>query len=143
MADRNDPSLAEKLYAEGMAYDWRGEQSPASTAIARAAFEQAASVGHVKALRELSEMMFQGSGGPQERERALWLKWAAFVRGDQEALEELSDMLGSFAEAASDDEGRKRAERASEKAEEAHQHLRWLGSYLHELVRTNPSDKSG
>ncbi len=128
---------AKALYEEGMKYNWRQDKSPANAALSRATLECAAAMGHTKARRELAEMIFQGSGGPQNREHALWLKWSAFVRGDGEALEELSALLESYAESVTPPGARQRATDAARKAEEVSERVGWLGNYLHELARLN------
>lgn len=132
---QNDP--AEALYKEGMKYNWRQDKSPANATLSRATLESAAATGHTKALRELAEMMFQGSGGPRNQEHALWLKWSAFVRGDTEALEELSALLESYAEYVDQPDDRLRVNSAARKVEEASELLSWIGNYLHKLARLN------
>lgn len=137
MTDKPQKDLAATLYEEGMKYNWRQDKSPANAALSRANLERAAALGHSKAIRELAEMIFQGSGGPQNQEYALWLKWSAFVRGDNEALEELSALLESFAESVTQPGARQRAIEATRKAEEVGERLGWLGNYLHDLARMN------
>jgi hypothetical protein len=135
MSDDPEKNLPEWLYAEGMKYNWRQDQSPANAALSRAAFERAANLGHTKALRELAEMIFLGSGGPKDQEHALWLKWSAFRRNDDEALEELVALLQSYAESGLAGSEQRRAINAAQKAEEAAERLSYLGGYLAELVR--------
>lgn len=132
-ADPNTQDRAQFLYEEGLKYNWRGPDSGANAALARAAFEQASRQQHPKALRELAEMMFAGSGGAKEQERALYLKWQAARLGEVEALEELSALLGSYAEGQVKSSDRTRAELAAEKAERAHELMNYLGSYLQNL----------
>ena len=139
MMEKPPANIAEALYDEGMRYNWRQAASPANAALARAGLERAASLGHMKALREAAEMMFLGSGGPKDEEHALWLKWAAFVRGDGDALEELSALLGSYAESASDPSAKRDAARAALQAEEADERLRRVGTYVHDLLRKKMS----
>ena len=86
MTGKQELNDADALYEEGMKYNWRQNGSFANAALSRANLQQAAVLGHTKALRELAEMMFAGSGGPKDQEHALWLKWSAFCRGDQESL---------------------------------------------------------
>lgn len=136
MTDRPETNLAESLYAEGMKYNWRQNESLANAALSRANLERAAAMHHTKAIRELAEMMFVGSGGPKDQERALWLKWSASVRGDGDALEELADLLDSYAENVSDSETQAHATNAARKADEAFERLRYVGSFVHELFRT-------
>lgn len=135
MSDAHQTKLADDLYSTGMQYNWRKSESPANATFARAALERAAALGHTKAMRELSEMLFVGSGGPPELEHALWLKWSAGIRGDYEAFEELSALLEGYGESIADTGDRERAEGAARKAEETGEHLAWLGSYLYGLVR--------
>lgn len=135
MTDKPDLDIAATLYTEGMKYNWRHTESPANAALSRANLERAAALGHTKAIRELAEMIFVGSGGPKDEEHALWLKWAAFVRGDQESLEELSALLDSYSDNATDPEIRTRASNAARKTEEAEEQLRYVGGFVHELFR--------
>lgn len=137
MTDKPHLDIAEEIYAEGMKYNWREAESPANAMLARACLERAAATGHTKALRELSEMMFQGSGGLRNQEHALWLKWSACARGDFDAFEELSTLLESFALSLTHEDDRRRAIDGARKAEEVAEQLQWLKSYLHELVRLN------
>lgn len=141
MHEKSPQDFAEELYAEGMRYNWRGAASSANAMLSRATLERAAATGHTKALRELSEMMFQGSGGPQNQEQALWLKWSAVVRGDIDALEELSALLESYAESLTQPNGRQHASEGARKAEEASEKLQWLGSYLHGLAADPSSNE--
>ena len=134
-SDAPDKDLADKLYREGMTYNWRGDDSLANATLARALFERSARLGHTKALRELAEMMFVGSGGPKEMERALWLKWSAYRKNDEEALEELVALLESYAESGVDSGSQHRAENAARKAEEAGEQLRYVSDFLQALVR--------
>lgn len=135
MSDTLGNELANRLYAEGMQYNWRGDESLANATLSRAAFERSAALGHTKAQRELAEMMFLGSGGPKDMERALWLKWSAYRKNDEEALEELVALLESYAEFGVDSDSQRRAGNAARKVEEARGHLRYVGDFLHALVR--------
>jgi TPR repeat protein len=121
---------AQFLYEEGKKYNWRGPESGANVAVARAAFEQAASLRHPKAMCELADMMFVGSGGAKEQERALQLKFHAARLGEIGALEELSALLGSYAEEQVKPSERSRAELAGKKAEQAGELLHYLASYI-------------
>ena len=129
----NSNEHAQSLYEEGMKYNWRESESGANAALARAALEQAARLHHPKALRELAEMMFVGSGGAREQERALQLKFHAAQIGEIEALEELSALLESYAEGQVKSSGRNRAELAANKAVQASELLNYLSSYIAEL----------
>lgn len=135
MSDCPDKALADKLYAEGKKYNWRQDESPANAALSRAAFERAASLGNTRAIRELAEMIFLGSGGPKEPERALGLKLSAIWHDDDEALEELVALLESYAESDIDAGSKRRAENAARKTEEAGEHLRYVRAFVHELIR--------
>ncbi|SJM92021.1 hypothetical protein [Crenothrix polyspora] len=126
----NSNDRAQFLYEEGMRYNWRGPDSGANAAVARASFEQATRLRHPRAMRELAEMMFVGSGGAKEQERALQLKFHAARLGEIEALEELSALLGSYAEEQVKPSERNRAELAAKKAEQAGELLHYLGSYI-------------
>jgi hypothetical protein len=123
------------LYEQAMQHDWRQAESPSHAAFARALLERAAAGQHTKALRELSEVMFAGVGGPREPERALALKWAAFKRGDTEALDELSALLGSYSEEMIKALDRERAKVAAEKAEQAYVLISWIESYLNDTTQ--------
>jgi TPR repeat protein len=135
MSTQEDDELSQSLYEEAMQYNWRGPESLANAPIARAKFERAAALKYRKALRELAEMMFVGAGCPREPERALGLKWGACALGDYEALEELSALLGSYAEDSENNKDAHRASLAAEKAEEAHKLLEWLSGYIHDVSR--------
>lgn len=131
----DDDDAAQRLYEEAMKHNWRQSASQSHAALARALFERAAVKQHRKALRELAEMMFAGSGGPKEPERGIALKWAAFKLGDGDALEELSALLGSYAEDVVRSNDRDRARLAAEKAENAHELLAWIESYIDDKTR--------
>jgi len=142
MTDSAETNLAEFLYAEGMRYNWR-QDSPVNAALSRANLERAAALGHTKAMRELAEMVFVGSGGPVDAEQALLLKWSAFMKGDEESLEELACLLGSYAEGNVDSGTKKRAENAAQKAEDAVEGLRYVSSFVRELYRIKQISKRG
>lgn len=125
----------QRLYEQAMQHDWRQPESPAHAALARGLLERAAHGGHKKALRELAEMMFAGVGGPHEPERALALKWNAFKLGEIEALEELSALLGSYAEELIKPEEQSRSKRAADKAEEAYELVKWIDSYINDTCQ--------
>ena len=98
MSHASDIDLAEKLYREGLNYNWREGHLPENLMCARAAFTNAARLGHVKAGREVAEMIFFGSGGPKDMEEALLRMWNAYGKNDEEALDELVALLESYAE---------------------------------------------
>lgn len=137
----DERELAERHYADGMQYNWRDAESPKNAMLARALLERAAALEHPKALRELAEMEFSGTGGPKNQEHALWLKWAAIVRGDHEALEELSALLETYAESIPNSLEKNRAAGAAAKAEAAGEALQWLGSYLQGVLQSRPDAK--
>ncbi len=136
MTDKSEINFAESLYQEGMKYNWTHNNSPSNSTLARIAFQGAAEKGHTKAMRELAEMIFQGSGGAKNQEQALFWKWSAFKKGDLEALEELSALLGSYAEILSEFNEAKYANKTAQKAEDAFLILNEIESYLHELRRS-------
>lgn len=94
----NNPSIASELFAEGMKYNHAQSKSPAAATLARAAFNQAAALGHNEASKALANMEFYGEGGDKNQERAILRLWSVFTKGDAAALEELSDMISSYAE---------------------------------------------
>ena len=94
--DDEDP--AEALFREGKKYDWRQDRSPAAAILARANFEQAASLGHTRAIRALGHMVYDGRGGSQDKEYGILVLWSAFRLGDQGALEEVADMVDAYSE---------------------------------------------
>ncbi len=128
------PGSAEELYRNGLEKNWRGSGEGMDAALARAMFERSASMGHVGGIRELAEMMFVGSGGSSEPERALLLKLQAARRGSVEALDELAAMLAEYSEQQVRQLDREKASAAALKAEEAHARIRWLENYLNGLA---------
>jgi TPR repeat protein len=86
------------LYAEGMRYDLKQDSSPAAASLARASFQQAATMGHQGAVRALAHLIYEGRGGPRNKEHALLLLWSAVKHGELSALEDLADLLGTYAE---------------------------------------------
>ncbi len=98
MIDEDDEDPSEALFNEGKKYDWRQDKSPAAATLARANFEQAASLGHTGAIRALGHMIYDGRGGDQDNEYGILVLWSAFRLGDQGALEEVEDMLEVYAE---------------------------------------------
>ena len=85
MTENTSENPADILYAEGMKYDLRQDKSLAAATLARASFQQAASMGHTKAIRALAHMVFEGNGGGKDREQAILMLWSAFLRGDHES----------------------------------------------------------
>ena len=134
MTNNVNNSSAELLFAEGMKYDWRQSQSPAAATLARANFQQAATMGHTKAIRALAHMIFEGNGGEQDREHALLLLWSAFLRGDHDALQELVDLLESYAESIENPYSRKVASETAQRTEELDMRLQQVGAFMRELA---------
>ena len=93
---------AEIFYTKGMNYNWRQAESPAASTLARAAFRQAATMGHAAALSALADMNFNDEWGGRDKELALTQMWSAFRQGDHEALEALEDMLETYGETTED-----------------------------------------
>lgn len=135
MADILPEYPAELLYKEGMKYDLRQDKSPAAATLARAAFQQAATMGHTGAIRALAHMIFEGNGGNQDREHAILLLWSAFLRGDHESLEELADILASYAESPNTPLLGKDAADAARRAEEIVDRLARLKSFINDVVQ--------
>lgn len=102
-----NPSIASELFEEGMKYNYAQSKSPAATTLARAAFNQAAALGHNEASKALANMEFYGEGGDKNKERAILRLWSVFTNGDAGALEDLADMLSSYAEGLESQEKRK------------------------------------
>lgn len=134
MTPSSKPTPGEALYAEGMKYDWRQDTSPSAATLARAAFQQSATMGHTGALRSLAHMSFDGRGGGQDQKQALLMLWSAFLKGDRDALEELSDLLASYAEVTSPPK-QKQAEQMAQKVGEVAALIADIESFMHELVR--------
>lgn len=88
----------EFFYREGMKYDLNQDRSPSAATSARAAFQQASMLGHLKATRALAHLIYEGRGGAMDQEHALMLLWSCFLKGDHGSLQELEDMLESYAE---------------------------------------------
>jgi TPR repeat protein len=124
---------ADLYYAEAMKYDWRQESSPAAATLARVAFNQAASMGHAQAISALAHMTFDGSGGEQDRELALILLWSSFRRGNYIALQELVDMLESYAEISPESQLGKSSEETAKQVEEICQKLILVEHFIDKL----------
>lgn len=69
MANEDDQRPADYLYSEGMKYGLEQDASPAAASLARANFQQAAAMGHAGAVRALAHLIYEGRGGPQDKER--------------------------------------------------------------------------
>ena len=129
-----EPITAELLYSEGMKYDL-ADKSPADATVARACFQQAATMGHLKACRALAHMTFDGSGGDQDKESALLFLWQAFRQGDFDALEELADMLESYAETAREPSLKKYSGQTACRLTEINDQLQRVSSFMEDLKR--------
>lgn len=138
MPNDDDQSPAEYFYSEGMKYDLRQDEWPEAAALARAAFERAADMGHLKAARALAHYYYAGRGGPQDRERGLWNLWAAFNRGDQEALEELGDLLGSYSAEVQKPDEAQRAARVADMIGDLNSGLEVVSTFMRELRKLAP-----
>ena len=98
MIDDEDEDPSEILFNEGKKYDWRRDKSPAAATLARANFEQAASLGHIGAIRALAHMIFDGRGGSHDKEYGILIMWSAFQTGDKAAIGEVENMLEAYAD---------------------------------------------
>jgi TPR repeat protein len=134
MTENTSENPADILYAEGMKYDLRQDKSLAAATLARASFQQAASMGHTKAIRALAHMVFEGNGGGKDREQAILMLWSAFLRGDHESLEELVDVLESYAEAKDAPFKSKDISDAARQVEDTIDRLARVKYFIHELV---------
>jgi TPR repeat protein len=124
----------EFFYREGMQYDWRQDKSPSAATLARAAFKQAAQMGHIKATHELAHLYYYGTGGIQDQERALLLLWSCFQRGDDGALEQLVDMLNTYAEQVPAPQNAKAAALSAQKLEQIAPMQRYVESLMQEFA---------
>lgn len=131
----DSPSPEDTLFKEGMKYDWRQGESPEAATLARACFQQAAAMGHKEALRALAHLVFDGRGGTQNKEQALLLLWSAFNRGDRAALEELGDLLASYAEQLEDNADAKAANNIAETLISLNTSLVRVSNYMQKLAR--------
>lgn len=136
MSDDSTEDPADHLYAEGKKYDWNQDKSPAAASLARANFQQAAAMGHRGAVRALAHLVYEGRGGPEDKEQALLLLWSAFNRGDFEALEELGDLLASYAEQLERPHESKAATAIAETLEQLGLGVSKTSSFMHQLART-------
>lgn len=134
MTENTSDNPADILYSEGMKYDLRQDKSPAAATLARASFQQAASMGHTRAIRSLAHMVFEGNGGAKDREQAILMLWSAFLRGDHESLEELVDILESYAEVKDVQLKTKDISDAARQIEDIIDRLARVKHFIHELV---------
>jgi TPR repeat protein len=135
-------SPAEYLFSEGKKYDWNQDQSPVAAALARANFEQAAAMGHKGAVRAFAHLLYEGRGGPKNPEQALLLLWSAFKRGDEDSLEELADLLASYAEQHKDPHSAKSASKISATIENLTHELTVVSDYMHHLLLSSRSQQT-
>ena len=144
MSDDATQDPADYLYSEGKKYDWQQDESLAAATLARANFQQAASMGHRGAVRALAHLIYEGRGGPQDKERALLLLWSAFNRGDLDALEELADLLASYAEQLQNLPESSAATEIAETIANLDLALSKVSSYMHKIARARlqQADKS-
>ena len=137
--DEMDP--AERLYAEGKRFDWKQDKSPAAATLARANFQQAASMGHKGAVRAVAHMIYEGRGGGRDQAKGLLLLWSAFRRGDQDALEEFVDLLATYGDESDSAEHRRVATPLAKSLEEVNLILARTTSFMYELARVRAHDK--
>ena len=124
---------AERMYKEAKQYNWRDKQADA--ALAHSLFSSAALLGHVRAKCDLAGMMFAGHGGPSEQAKAMAITWQAFAPNGDEPLQQLGELLDSYANTLADPAEKQRALNATEKAAEAFELLRYVSAYVIELAR--------
>lgn len=136
--DSADP--AERVFAEGKRFDWKQDKSPAAATLARANFQQAASMGHKAARRALAHMIYEGRGGERDRTKGLLLLWSASRQGDEDALGEFIDLLGSYGEEAESPEHRSRASSLASALEEANETFGKTANFMYVLIRERMSD---
>lgn len=70
----------------------------------------------------------------QDREHALLLLWSAFLQGDHEALEELVDLLESYAESINNPASRKAVLETAQRIEELDMRLQQVRVFMRELA---------
>jgi TPR repeat protein len=136
MTSEHDQGPADYLFSEGMRYDLRQDTSLAAASLARANFQQAAAMGHSGAVRALAHLIFEGRGGPQDKEKGLLLLWSAFRRGDYDALEELGDLLASYSEQMPNPLDAKRTALVAETIAELRLGLDRVSSFMREIAQS-------
>lgn len=134
MTEKSAQDDADDLFAEGKKFDWKQDHSPAAASLARASFKHAAALGHKGAVRAYAHLVYEGRGGAQNKEHALLLLWTAFNRGDQDALEELGDLLASYAEQLDNPSESEAAKFAVGTIDELKLALSKISSYMHRLA---------
>ena len=135
MSDKSNQSPADVLFSEGMKYDLSQDKSPASATLARAAFNQAATMGHTKALRALALMIYDGKGGGEDKEQAILMLWSAFLKQDTEALDELNEILESYSETLQESNEKRYAANAAKQVEELNSCLSAISGFMHTIAR--------
>jgi TPR repeat protein len=135
MSNDNQQNPADYLFSEGMKYDLKQDKSPAAASLARANFQQAATMGHTRAVRALAHLIYEGRGGPQDMEKGLLLLWSAFRRGDHDALEELGDLLASYSEQVLEPSNKGRVAGIAETIDELNHGLERVSGLMHEIAR--------
>ena len=126
---------AERMYAEGKKFDWQQDKSPAAATLARANFQQAASMGHKAAIRALAHLVYEGRGGEKDPAKGLLLLWSAYQRGDTNAFEEFTDLLASYGEESGSVDHRNAATKLAAALEVAKRTLSDTDSFMHQLAR--------
>ncbi|MEE8044301.1 MAG: hypothetical protein V3T32_04125 [Thermodesulfobacteriota bacterium] len=126
---------AEEIFEEGKKYNLRQSTSPSSATTARVFFQQAVTMGHTGAMRDLAHMCFDGRGGTKDKEEAIWLLWAAFHRGDYDSLDELTDILESYSEEPDSKLAAADALKASKNAATIKQNIDSLMSFIHQVAQ--------
>lgn len=98
-------------------------------------------MGHSNALRALAHLIYEGRGGPQDREHALLILWSAFIRGDRDALEELEDMLETYGETAGDSRRAKTAVATAQSVGELRSLVERISDFMHDIARERAASK--
>ena len=141
--DEGEHDTAEALFNEGKKYDWRQDRSPVAATLARANFEQAASLGHTRAIRALGHMVYDGRGGSQDKEYGILVLWSAFRLGDQGALEEVEDMLETYAKTHSSPSVGTEVVNAASYLREIRHRLGHVEKFMHSMARHPHAATSG
>ena len=133
--DDDNTSPDERMYAEGMKFDLQQDKSPAAATLARANFQQAASMGHKAAIRALAHMVYEGRGGEKDQAKGLLLLWSAYQRRDEEAFEQFTDLLATYGEEAESKDHRRTATELAESLDAARRALSGTSSFMYRLAR--------
>ena len=129
------PDPAERIYRDGMKFDLKQNESPSAAALARANFQQAASMGHRAAVRALAHMVYDGRGGERDQTKGLLLLWSAYRRGDEDAFEEFTDLLATYGEEATSEQHQRSASRLAKALEDTRNALARTGDFMYMLAR--------